>query len=36
VNYSFSGRSPRLLLIDAGNWLIVLLVMGAVVGGMGV
>jgi len=35
VNYSFSGRDRRLLLIDAGNWLIVLLVIGAVVGGMG-
>jgi len=36
VNYSFSGRDRRLLLIDAGNWLIVLLVIGAVVGGMGI
>jgi hypothetical protein len=27
VNYAFSGRDRRLLLIDAGNWLIVLLVM---------
>jgi len=36
VNYSFSGRNRRLLLIDAGNWLIVLLVIGAVVGGIGV
>jgi hypothetical protein len=36
VNYSFSGRDRRLLLIDVGNWLIVLLVIGAVVGGIGV
>jgi hypothetical protein len=36
VNYSFSGRNIRLLLIDAGNWLIVLLLIGAVVGGIGV
>jgi hypothetical protein len=36
VNYSFSGRDRRLLLIDAGNWLIVLIVIGAVIGGIGV
>jgi hypothetical protein len=36
VNYTFAGRSMRLLLIDAGNWLIVLLVIGAVVGAIGV
>jgi hypothetical protein len=36
VNFSFSGRDKRLLLIDAGNWLIVLLVIGAVVGAIGV
>jgi hypothetical protein len=36
VNFSFSGRDRRLLVIDAGNWLIVLLVIGAVIGGMGV
>jgi hypothetical protein len=36
VNYSFSGRDRRLLLIDAGNWLLVLLVIGAIVGGIGV
>jgi Protein of unknown function (DUF1761) len=36
VNYSFSGRDRRLLLIDAGNWLIVLLMMGAVIGLAGV
>ena len=32
VNYAFSGRDRRLLLIDAGNWLIVLLVIGGVIG----
>jgi Protein of unknown function (DUF1761) len=36
VNYSFSGRDKRLLLIDAGNWLIVLVVIGALVGAIGV
>jgi hypothetical protein len=36
VNFSFSGRDKRLLLIDLGNWLIVLVVIGAIVGGMGV
>jgi hypothetical protein len=36
VNYSFAGRDKRLLLIDAGNWLVVLVVIGAVVGGIGV
>jgi hypothetical protein len=36
VNFSFSGRDKRLLLIDLGNWLIVLVVMGAVIGAMGV
>jgi Protein of unknown function (DUF1761) len=36
VNYSFHGRTMRLILIDLGNWLLVLLVMGAIVGGMGV
>ena len=36
VNYSFSGRDRRLLFIDASNWLIVLLVCGAVVGAIGV
>lgn len=35
VNYSFSGRDRRLLLIDLGNWLIVLLVIGAVIGAVG-
>ncbi len=36
VNYSFAGRDKRLLLIDAGNWLIELVVLGAVVGAIGV
>jgi hypothetical protein len=36
VNYSFAGRNLRLFLIDAGNWLIVLLVVGAVLGLIGV
>jgi hypothetical protein len=36
VNYSFSGRSMKLFLMDAVNWLIVLVVMGAVVGWFGV
>ena len=35
VNYAFSGRDRRLLLIDAGNWLVVLLVAGAVIGLLG-
>jgi hypothetical protein len=36
VNYSFGGRDRRLLLIDAGNWLLVLLVIGAIIGAIGV
>jgi Protein of unknown function (DUF1761) len=36
VNYTFAGRSRRLLLIDAGNWLVVLLLIGAVVGAIGI
>jgi hypothetical protein len=36
VNFSFSGRDKRLLLIDLGNWLIVMLVCGVMVGGIGV
>src|SRR6202140_5536125 len=31
VNFCFSGRDKRLLLIDLGNWLIALVVMGAVI-----
>ena len=36
VNYSFTGRDRRLLLIDTGNWLIVLVVIGVVIGGIGI
>ena len=36
VNYSFHGRGMRLILIDLGNWLVELLLMGLVVGWMGV
>ena len=36
VNFFFSGRDKRLLFIDLGNWLIVLVVMGAVIGWLGV
>jgi hypothetical protein len=32
VNYAFSGRKPMLTLIDAGHWLAVLLIMGAIIG----
>jgi hypothetical protein len=35
VNNSFAHRDPRLLLIDGGHWLVVLLLMGAIVGGLG-
>ena len=36
VNYSFAGRDNRLLLIDTGNWLLVLVVIGGVIGGIGI
>jgi hypothetical protein len=36
VNYSFGQRDPKLIAIDGGHWLIVLLLEGAVIGGMGV
>ena len=36
VNYTFGKRSLKLLLIDAGHWLVVLLVQGAIIGFMGV
>jgi Protein of unknown function (DUF1761) len=36
VNYCFSGRDKRVLLIDLGNWLLVLVVIGAVIGAIGV
>jgi len=35
VNYSFARRDTRLLLIDTGHWLVVLLLMGAILGGLG-
>jgi hypothetical protein len=36
VNYSFARRDWRLLLIDSGHWLVVLLLIGAIIGVMGV
>lgn len=36
VNYSFGGRPYLLTAIDAGHWLIVLVLMGVVIGWMGV
>jgi hypothetical protein len=36
VNYSFAMRSRMLLLIDAAHWLLVLVLMGAIIGAMGV
>ena len=36
VNNSFARRDWRLLLIDGGHWLVVLLLMGAIIGAMGV
>ena len=36
VNYSFAGRDRRLLLIETGIRLIVLVVIGAVIGGLGI
>jgi hypothetical protein len=36
VNNIFAQRDRRLLLIDGGHWLVVLLVMGAIIGAMGV
>jgi hypothetical protein len=36
VNNSFAGRDYRLLLIDGGHWLVVLVLVGAVVGAIGV
>ena len=35
VNNSFAMRSPRLLLIDGGYWLVVLALMGATIGAIG-
>ena len=36
VNNSFAHRDARLLLIDGGHWLVVLLLMGMVIGAIGV
>ncbi len=36
VNYSFAQRDVRLLLIDGGYWLLVLLLIGAIIGAWGV
>jgi hypothetical protein len=36
VNYRFGKRPLKLLLIDSGHWLVVLLLQGAVIGFMGV
>lgn len=36
VNNSFAGRNPRLILIDGGYWLLVLVLIGAIIGAMGV
>jgi len=36
VNTSFAMRAMRLIWIDGGHWLIVLLLMGAIIGLMGV
>jgi hypothetical protein len=35
VNNSFGRRDWRLLLIDGGHWLLVLLLIGGIVGAMG-
>ena len=36
VNYSFGRRPLKLLIIDGGHWLVVLLLQGTVIGFMGV
>ncbi len=36
VNQAFHGTKPLVTLIDAGHWLAVLLVMGAIIGAFGV
>ena len=36
VNYAFASRGIRLYAIDAGHWLLVLLVQGAIIGAIGV
>ena len=35
VNYSFGGKKPTLTVIDAGYWLLVLVVQGAIIGAFG-
>jgi hypothetical protein len=35
VNNAFAGRRPSLTLIDAGHWLVAMLVAGAIIGAMG-
>jgi hypothetical protein len=35
VNNTFGLRSPKLIAIDGGHWLLVLLAMGAIIGGWG-
>jgi hypothetical protein len=35
VNYTFTRRDVRLILIDSGYWLVALVAMGAIIGGMG-
>ena len=35
VNYVFARRSPWLIVIDGGYWLIALAIMGAIIGGFG-
>jgi hypothetical protein len=35
VNYAYSGRRPMLVAIDAGYWLGVLVIVGAIVGWFG-
>jgi len=36
VNYTFGMRKPMLIAIDGGHWLVVLVLMGAIIGGIGV
>jgi hypothetical protein len=36
VNQAFEGRHPSVTVIDVGNWLAVLIVMGAIIGAFGV
>jgi hypothetical protein len=35
VNNAYAGRKPMLTMIDAAHWLGVLLIMGAIIGGVG-